>query len=126
VKRFVNTYRLLRANLEAWEVAGFEGTEDRPGEYRLALLLLAAVTAHPVEARDLRSRLGEAASLRGLLSLLQKESAGKAAAADPSWKRFLAALQATCDAEYGDVDLAAASDWAACAARFSFSIGPAA
>lgn len=48
VKRFVNTYRLLRAGLSSPKaVARFEGSETEPGSYQIAILLLAVVTSYP-------------------------------------------------------------------------------
>jgi hypothetical protein len=58
VKRFVNIYRLLRAGLVSdTAVKSFEGTQEVPGEYQVALLLLAAITAFPNEASQLLYRL---------------------------------------------------------------------
>ena len=58
VKRFINIYRLLRAGLVSEkDVKSFEGTKSRPGEYQVALLLLAAITAFPNEANQLLYQL---------------------------------------------------------------------
>jgi len=58
VKRFINIYRLLRAGLVTGrDVENFEGTKKKPGEYQVALLLLAAITAFPNESNQLLYRL---------------------------------------------------------------------
>lgn len=57
VKRFINTYRLLRAGLEESETAVFEGTEEAPGTYQTALLLLAVVTGATGEAAAFFARI---------------------------------------------------------------------
>jgi hypothetical protein len=58
VKRFVNIYRLLRAGLVSdTAVKSFEGTQEARGEYQVALLLLAAITAFPNEVSQLLYRL---------------------------------------------------------------------
>jgi hypothetical protein len=58
VKRFINIYRLLRAGLVSdSDVKSFEGTQKKPGEYQVALLLLAAITAFPNESNRLLYRL---------------------------------------------------------------------
>jgi hypothetical protein len=58
VKRFINIYRLLRAGLiSQTDVDRFQGTKTEPGEYRVALLLLAAITAFPNEAGQLLYRI---------------------------------------------------------------------
>lgn len=51
VKRFVNIYRLLRAGLQSEEaVKRFEGSEEKPGGYQVAMLLLAVVTGYADQA----------------------------------------------------------------------------
>jgi hypothetical protein len=58
VKRFVNIYRLLRAGLaNDAEVKRFEGTEQEPGEYQVALLLLAVMTCFPNQSSRFLHRL---------------------------------------------------------------------
>jgi len=58
VKRFINIYRLLRAGLISdTELKNFEGTRRKPGDYQVALLLLATITAFPNEASQLLYRL---------------------------------------------------------------------
>jgi hypothetical protein len=47
VKRFVNTYRLLRVSLSDSELETFVGEPGNPGEYRVALVLLAVVAGRP-------------------------------------------------------------------------------
>lgn len=60
VKRFINTYRLLRAGLSSGEETNqFEGTKEQPGEYQTALILLAIVTSAPNETTEFLYKLGE-------------------------------------------------------------------
>ncbi|MEO5580187.1 MAG: P-loop NTPase fold protein [Gemmatimonadaceae bacterium] len=47
VKRFVNTYRLVRVMVRPTELSHFEGTRTEPGEYRWPMLLLAVVAGFP-------------------------------------------------------------------------------
>jgi hypothetical protein len=47
VKRFVNTYRLVRAMVPASEERRFQGSETAPGNYRFPMLLLAVVAGFP-------------------------------------------------------------------------------
>ncbi len=47
VKRFVNTYRLVRVMVRPTELRHFEGTRAEPGEYRWPMLLLAVVAGFP-------------------------------------------------------------------------------
>jgi hypothetical protein len=57
VKRFINTYRLLRAGISPEATASFEGTEKEPGEYQIALLLLAIASSSPNELEALNECL---------------------------------------------------------------------
>lgn len=45
VKRFLNTYRFLRASLPPAERAAFVGTAEDPGDYRVVIVLLAVVVS---------------------------------------------------------------------------------
>ena len=59
VKRFVNTYRFLRAGVHAHERPIFEGSRESPGTYRAALLLLAVVVNHAAVAPRLLRRISD-------------------------------------------------------------------
>jgi hypothetical protein len=52
-KRFANTYRILKAPLTAYELREFGGTEDSPGEFQAAMLLLAFATGLPRQTTEL-------------------------------------------------------------------------
>jgi hypothetical protein len=51
-KRFLNTYRLVRAGLAADDWSSFSGDTKVSGESRVAMLLLAAAAGSPALARD--------------------------------------------------------------------------
>ncbi|MEW6736576.1 MAG: P-loop NTPase fold protein, partial [Acidobacteriota bacterium] len=51
-KRYVNTYRLLRASVPESQLAAFIGNEDH-GQYRAVLLLLAILIGYPEPATDI-------------------------------------------------------------------------
>ena len=76
VKRFVNTYRFLRAGVRPQYLARFEGERDEPGTYRAALALLAIVVSYSnVAPRFLRRILdtaGSGASTRSWLDFLRE------------------------------------------------------
>jgi hypothetical protein len=76
VKRFVNTYRLIRVSIPEVEMSEFIGTETTPGRYRVAQVLLAVVCGYP-----------NVASL--FLTLMLRQS-GLAAGGDVTWSDFLA------------------------------------
>ncbi len=50
--RFLNTYRLLRAGVLEHEWPNFRGNGMMKGEFRIAMLLLAAAAGHPAVARE--------------------------------------------------------------------------
>lgn len=59
VKRFVNTYRFLRAGIRVVEMPSFEGTRASPGTCRAAMLLLAITVNHALVAARFMSRIRE-------------------------------------------------------------------
>ena len=52
-KRFINLYRLLKVGLTDEETVGFVGDDATPGEYQVALLLLAIMVGAPTEANTI-------------------------------------------------------------------------
>jgi hypothetical protein len=89
VKRFVNIYRLLRTGLvDKAELARFEGSESEPGEYQVALLLLAVMTSFPNQSTRFLYRLDD---------WLEGEEVASKLPDEPSlqWTHFLRALRDT-------------------------------
>ena len=76
VKRFVNTYRLVRVGIPSIELAAFEGTAASPGRYRIAQVLLGVVAGYPNLAP------------RFLQLLRQQSSTSKGS--KQTWQKFLA------------------------------------
>ena len=81
--RFLNTYRLVRAGLPEAEWGTFHG--DGAGEYRVAMLLLAAAAGHPAVARDWFDRL----RAQGPDAFTPSDED------DPAWSKFRDAHAAT-------------------------------
>jgi hypothetical protein len=52
VKRFANTYFLIRVSVEEGEWGTFMGSNEEPGTYRVPMLLLAGASAFPSLAQD--------------------------------------------------------------------------
>lgn len=134
VKRFVNCYRLLKASVGPAWLERFQGSAgERPGEYRAALVVLAALTGTPDLAPRLLARLqawrpdGEApepdwdAFLDHLLEELS--AAGENGdAPDPVWRLFCRDLDRCTRGRLADIDFRSIRAWAARSARFSFAI----
>jgi hypothetical protein len=53
LKRFTNVYRFLRVQQRGADLERFRGTDQQPGEFQVAGLLLAALVGYPVEATRL-------------------------------------------------------------------------
>jgi hypothetical protein len=118
LKRFVNTYRILKASLDNPQQETFVVKGGSQGEYRAAMTLLAIVTAAP------RTSLGMLEFLAGpgTTDLVAFED-HIASAKDRSESRYAqAALQAYRAAEPG-ADLGLLRVWAPQVARFSFRSG---
>ena len=64
VKRFVNTYRFLRADVRPQYLARFEGTSTEPGAYRAAMTLLAIVISYSNVAPRFLKRVLDSAAIR--------------------------------------------------------------
>jgi len=155
VKRYVNIYRLLRAGLASpEEVARFEGTQAQPGEYQLALLLLAAVTSFPNQAARFLAHLDDWLELpevtarpddegvwrwQDVLDTCQAvappagasesedlaESQAGPAPPDPAWELMLACLEEITQQGFQQpFSRATLEKWVARVARYSFSVHP--
>lgn len=134
VKRFINTYRLLRASVRAEDVHAFEGSESDPGEYQIALLLLAIVSSSPNEMALFQSHLlhwsaqpeaSERNQAPWYWSEVLEEIRQPLSALDPDWADIDAALQPAVDESFmrgfsKDVLV----HWSLRVARYSFSVVP--
>ncbi len=75
-KRFVNTYRLIRAPLAGAELSAFVGTEDYPGPYKGVMLLLAIMIGYPAAAEQIFPALAAADGRSWAEVLVKAEPAG--------------------------------------------------
>jgi len=57
VKRFINTYRLVKVGIDSDEIDQFEGSRSAPGTSRIAQVLLAVVAGYPNQAERFLQRL---------------------------------------------------------------------
>jgi KAP family P-loop domain len=84
-KRLLNTYRLVRASVPQSEWAAFAGDHRLDGEFRVAMLLLAAAAGYPAVARSWFAKL-----IRTNPAELFEEQAD-----DPEWSQFKKVYEAT-------------------------------
>jgi hypothetical protein len=119
LKRFVNTYRILKASLDNLQQETFVVKGGSQGEYRAAMTLLAMITAAP------RSSLGILKFLTDCdeaVPLTDFEAHIKTSPDQFEARYALTALQAYRDADQG-VSLKLLRHWAPLVARFSFRSG---
>jgi len=83
--RLLNTYRLVRASVPQSEWATFAGDHRFDGEFRVAMLLLAAAAGYPAVARSWFARLLATPPAE----LFEKQ------ANDPGWSQFKKVYDAT-------------------------------
>jgi hypothetical protein len=134
-KRFINIYRLIRAQLSLIELDAFVGSSGSPGEYRAVILLLAILTGFPRQAPTIFRELYQIhhkldwQTLIGMMKPLQiprsekysnglvsSMRAGEAA----QWKQLHIKLRAVEGAPEG---ITAYREWVSRVARFSFQVG---
>jgi KAP family P-loop domain len=117
VKRFVNTYRLLKAR--ALDVDGFDDERDGIGDHEVVAFLLALVTGHPQLAAKVLPALREAPAG----STVQTVVGAEAEAPEAQLTESIAAVSAwlTRHPRYGSASAGRLAGWAEEVARFSFS-----
>lgn len=59
VKRFVNTYRLIRASVPVSDLKAFLGSAQAPGRHRLVLVLLGIAIGTPDKAEELERQIAD-------------------------------------------------------------------
>jgi hypothetical protein len=119
LKRFVNTYRILKASLDKLQQETFVVKGGSQGEYRAAMALLAIVTGAP------RSSLGMLAFLANCAEsapLSEFEAHVNQSPDSAEAKYAQAALEAYGKAEAG-ATVKVLRDWATTVTRFSFRSG---
>jgi len=113
LKRFVNTYRLMRVRVAPESLGAFEGTAEAPGESLAAMLLLAVICGFPNLAPDFLVRLHEAAVAKKSWDELRQSVTAE-------WPELGKAF-GQLDSKAVLSDLTAYDDWIERAARYSFS-----
>lgn len=142
-KRFMNTYRLIRATRHVGSRSRFLGNDGKPGEYRAVLTLLAVAAGHPTMADRLLVALQDATAQptistwstfvaalnpgtgnggRGALAPTDL-GRGDDAVGDESasWAALFEALEGCVDHD-GPSDIEPYQRWGKIVARFSFTL----
>lgn len=109
--RLLNTYRLVRASVPKSEWEAFSGDKMSDGEFRIAMLLLAAAAGYPAQARQWFERLQTTPA-----SKLFSEDAPD----DPAWTKFKEVYEATFGYLVKPIDSEALTKWIRRVERFAF------
>jgi ABC-type multidrug transport system fused ATPase/permease subunit len=111
--RLLNTYRLVRASVPKSEWEAFSGDKMSDGEFRIAMLLLAAAAGYPAQARQWFDRL---------LTTPAPELFGPNAphGDDPPWIKFQEVYNATFGYLVKPIDADVMSKWIHRVERFAF------
>jgi hypothetical protein len=125
VKRFVNTYQLLKAR--STDPSLFDDPEDSLGDHQVVAFLLAVVTGRPAAAQHLLASLAVAArdaTLGDTVDLAQGTADDEAPTGEG--QRALADVRAWLERhpDYGKAPVRRFEKWAQEVARFSFSPPP--
>ncbi|HEX8744161.1 MAG TPA: P-loop NTPase fold protein [Thermoleophilaceae bacterium] len=119
-KRLVNTYRLARASLADEELQTFVDQPDRPGEHRVALILLGILIGHPTKAEGFFERLLDPAQTPGPAPITWGQFVTAFGHDVPGSDRFVEGVrEATVALDPPEV-LAPYASWAARVGRYSF------
>ncbi len=121
LKRFVNTYRVLKASLDGNQLETFVVARGEHGEYRAAMTLLAIVTGAPGGWLALLDRLEPYAPVEPLTSLVDVVELMPDLGERSYAKSALATYAAACAPATATV--AELQRWAPSVARFSFRAG---
>ncbi|HWA90316.1 MAG TPA: P-loop NTPase fold protein [Rhizomicrobium sp.] len=115
-KRFANLYRLLKASVDKASLPAFEGSAQIPGEFQLAMTLLAVLVGRSEEAAELFPRFRDAA--------VEKDAAPWTRAGDGETedaKRVREELSAIASAPSFPRNAEALESWIERVSRYSFN-----
>jgi len=113
--RLLNTYRLLRAGIPEKEWRAFRGNGSSTGDFRIAMLLLAAAAGSPAVARDWFHDLQTSDPVK----LLNTRS-NKNKTTDAEWLAFREVYSATCKDPSAQPTLADFSKWIEHVEQYAF------
>lgn len=119
LKRFVNTYRILKASLDNLQRESFVLKKGSDGEYRAAMALLAMITGAPrgsLEMLDFLSNCADDASLSDLENQIKKTI-------DPAEAKYVQAALRVYQGAVPNANVSVLRNWAPQVSRFSFRSG---
>lgn len=124
VKRFVNTYRLIRATVPAVELPKFTGTGDDTGEYPAVLLLLALIAGAPSCAPDFFQELQAASPSQSLREFLGRIEESRSQIMDKAGSLWGGLVQFAEEFDkQGEWTMDRFQAWLLESRRFSFRVG---
>lgn len=124
LKRFVNTYRIVKASCDALERETFVRDGGKSGSYRAAATLLAIATGAPLSADAVLRQINAVKAGKTLKDLEEATIAAEGICAEPERAYVQEAFRVYSEArKSAEGDVEALRYWATRAARFSFRSG---
>lgn len=117
-KRFSNVYRIMKATVPANELARFEGSANFPGEFRMAMILLAQQISSPHRAAQWFEFLAEQPPEGRLDDALQHPPEGRHHVANG----IKEALECLITDDARDLPIERVQHWLTIVGRFSFDL----
>lgn len=121
-KRFTNIYRLLKAQVRPPQILQFEGSAAQPGNFQVAMLLLAILIGCPGEAAAIFLQLQECARKQSTISEVWT-GIDQTAIESNERKRITACMHSLMAMPYFPQNSAIYQEWLPRVARFSFELG---
>lgn len=121
-KRFTNIYRLLKAQVRPAQLLQFEGSAAQPGDFQVAMLLLAILIGCPGEAATVFLQLQEYAKAQDSMSEVWS-GIGQSAIKPNEFQRISACIHSLMAMPYFPQSSAVYQEWLPRVARFSFELG---
>lgn len=117
-KRFSNVYRIMKAAVPAHELARFEGSTNFPGEFRIAMILLAQQISSPHRTAEWFELLADTAPEGSLYEALRNPPSEHQTVA----KSIRAGLEGLLVDDASEVAIERVKHWLAIVCRFSFDL----
>jgi len=121
-KRFTNIYRLLKAQVRPAQLLQFEGSAAQPGDFQVAMLLLAILIGCPSEAAAVFLQLQECARAQSTMNEVWIEI-NQTVIKPNGLQRIIACVDSLMAMPHFPQNSATYQEWLPRVARFSFELG---
>ncbi|MDO7848516.1 P-loop NTPase fold protein [Hymenobacter sp. M29] len=121
-KRFTNIYRLLKAQVRPIQLLQFEGSAAQPGDFQVAMLLLAILIGCPGEAATIFLQLQECARAQSTMNEVWT-GISQTAIKPNELQRITACMDSLMAMPHFPQNSVTYQEWLPRVARFSFELG---